>query len=838
MDRDRPELDLTLSMGHAAGAPRERPPVDGAIGHYRLVSLLGEGGMGVVYEAEQQSPHRRVALKVMRRSHLVDDLHTRLFHREAQTLARLRHPMIAAIYESGHTDDGHDFFAMELVRGVTLNRWLEGRPSLSSPGELGHRLRLFRSICEPVQYAHQRGVIHRDLKPANIMVSDDADRPVSITNAAPAVKILDFGLARITDPELEAVSLMTEVGSLRGTLAYMSPEQTRNELDAVDVRTDVYALGMILYEMLTGTRAYDLTSTSLVNAVRIICEEPPRPLQLAGRPPGRLDRDLETIVGKALEKDPDRRYGTVAALAEDIERHLTSRPILARRPSASYRLAKFAQRHRAAAVAAAVALLAVVAGMVGIASGLVRARAAEADARREAATAAKVSSFLADMLASVDAQQVGRQLLEDVEQRVSAAASARGVEPEAAAALFRQATLEVSGTEVGRRLVDTAILAPAGAAVRERFADEPLVAGRLQHTLAETYDRLGLYEPAMEHARLAAEIRWSAAGADEREPLRSEALIGLLSYRLGRLEEAERLLTEVRDRQRSGVGDTDPDALWTQVRLSWVLIEQGRFADAEALLREALEAQRRVLGAEHRETITTMNSLAVVLVDQQRYADAEALHAEVLSLRSRLLGPSDPDTLKSLTNLAVVSFYQGRLDDAADLFREVLDIQTGTLGSEHPVTLSSTNNLAVVLERQGRLDEAEVLHRRALEAKRDVLGPDHPETLSSEYNLAILYTAQGRLDEAEAIHRGVLDARRQALGANHPGTLDALCALAGIAALRGDRSSALAQLREAVALGYADGDALAADRDFESLKDEPDFLEVVELARRNAAAGG
>jgi len=834
-----PDLDATLSVsGVRFDLARKELVVADTVGDYRIVGLLGEGGMGVVYEAEQRSPRRRVALKVMRGSHLVDEVHARLFHREAETLARLRHPRIAAIYESGHTPEGHDFFAMEMVRGLPLHEWLETRPDLSSQGELEGRLRLFHAICEPVQYAHQRGVIHRDLKPPNIMISDAENDPESEPSHGPTVKILDFGLAQITDPDMQAATMMTEVGVIRGTLAYMSPEQTRSDLDAVDVRTDVYALGMILYEMLAGSRAYDLTTTTLVDALRIICEEPPKPLRFATAGHGRLDRDLETIVGKALEKDPDRRYGTVAELADDIDRYLGARPILARPPSTSYRARKFAQRHRAGVAAAAVVLVAVIAGIVGVVSGLVRAQAAEAQARREAATAAKVAEFLSDMLASVDAQQTGRLLLDDLEDRVASAAAARGVASEPAVTMFRRATREISGTEIGRRLVDTAILSRAGAAVSERFADEPEVAGRLEHTLAETYDRLGLYEPAMEHARRAVASRTAAAGADGLATLRSSALVGLLDYRLGRFEEAERQLLEVRDRQRRKVGDDDPDTLWTSVRLSWVLIEQGRFEEAEKLLRAALEGQRRALGAEDRETVTTMNSLAVVLADQQRYAAAEELHSEVLSLRSRLLGPSHPDTLTSLTNLAVVSYYQGRLDTAADLFGDVLDIQTETLGPEHPVTLATTNNLAVILERQGRLEEAEALHRRTLDVKRRVLGADHPETLSSEYNLAIVYTAQGRLDEAEALHREVFDSRQRIFGDRHPGTLDSLCALAGVAALRGDRETALERLETAVALGYVGGDALAADGDFESLRDDPGFLEIVERSRRNATSEG
>jgi non-specific serine/threonine protein kinase/serine/threonine-protein kinase len=807
-----------------------------SVGDYRILGVLGEGGMGVVYEAEQSSPHRKVAVKVMRRGHTVDEVHSRMFHHEAQTLARLRHPKIAAIFESGHTADGHDFFAMELVRGQTLGSWLEARSAPLTAAELRTRLRLFHSICEPVHYAHLRGVIHRDLKPANVMVTEEVDGDLSSAAATtPGIKILDFGLARIADPDMEAATLMSEVGVIRGTLPYMSPEQTRCEADVVDVRTDVYALGVILYEMVTGRRPYDLDSSSLVDAVRIICEE--RPLALnAERSSGvALDRDLETIVGKALAKQPDRRYGSVSELADDIDRHLNARPILARPPSAAYRAKKFVQRNRVGVAATAMVVAAIVAGVVGISLGLVRARNAEALARREAATSAKVSDFLADMLASVDAQQVGRLLLGDLERRVADAASSRGESPDSAIAEFRNLTREVSGTDVGRLLVDDAILSRAGEAITERFGDEPEVAVHLEQTLAETYERFGLYKPALEHAGRAAAICATALGAESPEALRLQSLIGLLEYRLGRYTEAEDVLNRVLTLQRSILGNDHPDVFLSALRLSWVLIEDGQYAEAENILVDVVERQRRVLGVEHRDTATTMNSLAVVFGDQQRYGEAEALHSEVLAIRSRVLGPSDPDTLKSMTNLAILSFYQGRLDNAAALFKDVLDIQVETLGPDHPVTLGSTNNLAIIYQRQGRLGEARDLHRRALETKIRVLGENHPETLSSMYNLAIVITAEGDLDEAERLHRQILDLRRRTLGRGNPQTLDSLCAVAGVAALRGDREAALRHLQEAVGLGYSGADSLSQDSDFESLREDQAFLDLVERARRNAA---
>jgi serine/threonine-protein kinase len=339
-----------------------RPPE--SIGGYRILGKLGEGGMGVVYEAEQPHPRRRVALKVVRGGAYIDSQFLRMFQREAETLARLKHPNIAAIYEAGSTDDGQHFFAMELVQGRTLRKYLAERPRTVSPAELEQRLRLFCTIADAVHYAHQRGVIHRDLKPTNILVDD---RPFAEPTHASAhrgaeVKILDFGLARITDPEAQPSTVTTSIGEIKGTLPYMSPEQAQGE--ELDTRTDVYALGILLYELLVRERPYDTKRLSMVDAVRVICEQSPRPLRQLWQGTHRLDPDLETIAGKALEKDADRRYASAAALSEDVERYLNRQPILARPPSIAYQIRKLIARHREASIAAGVAAL-LLAGALG-----------------------------------------------------------------------------------------------------------------------------------------------------------------------------------------------------------------------------------------------------------------------------------------------------------------------------------------------------------------------------------------------------------------------------------------------------------------------------------------
>jgi serine/threonine protein kinase len=357
IDRNAPEVAEHLATCAACRARAEQfragmnavseastpatPPLPDRIGTYRVVRRLGEGGMGIVYEAEQQTPKRPVAIKVVRGGYAGDEYRVRLFQREAQTLGRLRHPGIASIYEAGQTGEGQHFFVMELVRGVPLLDFVRERAV-----DRKQRLELLRGVCDAINYAHQRGVIHRDLKPSNILVTPEG-----------SPKILDFGLARISDPDAPRTTT-ADVGRIMGTLPYMSPEEARGNMDEIDVRTDVFSLGVILYELLTEQLPYTVRRTALPDAVRTICEEPPRR-------PGSIDRtlrgDLETIILKALEKEPGRRFQSAAALSEDIRRYLTDQPILARRASALYQIRKFVVRHRIFVTLAAASIILVAA---------------------------------------------------------------------------------------------------------------------------------------------------------------------------------------------------------------------------------------------------------------------------------------------------------------------------------------------------------------------------------------------------------------------------------------------------------------------------------------------
>jgi len=340
------EFHAGIAAVEQASSPPE-PPLPQQIGPYVVRRRLGQGGMGIVYEAEQQTPKRSVAIKVVRGGELEDEYRVRLFQREAQTLGRLKHPAIASIYEAGRTEEGQHFFAMELVPGIPLTSFARDHELTTRD-----RLELFGKVCTAINYAHQRGVIHRDLKPTNILVNAEGDP-----------KILDFGLARITDPDVPLMSTMHDVGRLMGTLPYMSPEEARGDTDSVDVRSDVYALGVILYELLTRQLPFAVRRSAIPDAIRTISEDPPKRPRTIDRS---LRGELETIVLKALEKNPDRRYQTAAMLAEDLERYLTNQPILARRASALYQLRKFVVRHHLSVGFAVASVIVVSAGRVWV----------------------------------------------------------------------------------------------------------------------------------------------------------------------------------------------------------------------------------------------------------------------------------------------------------------------------------------------------------------------------------------------------------------------------------------------------------------------------------------
>ena len=819
--------------GVSAGAAQEGD----SIGSYRLKRILGEGGMGSVWEAVQEEPvQRRVALKRIKLGMDSAQVLAR-FESERQALAVMNHPNIARVYDAGSSSDGRPYFAMEYVEGPWITNYCDEHCL-----DLRVRLDIFHQVCRGVEHAHQRGVIHRDIKPSNVLVSTEEGRPVP--------KIIDFGVAKATGGRQGAREPMTRIGQFLGTPEYMSPEQAGATSFDVDTRTDVYSLGVLLYELLTGHLPFEIHDGDESDLKRRIRTDDPPTCSARVAALGdtareiarrrcldptvlvrRLRGDLDWITSKALEKDRARRYGTPSELAADITRYTRNQPVLARRPGAAYRMWKFARRHR----------LGVSAAIVGLAGVSAFAALMAASARRIAAEreqAYQASAFLASMLGRVNPHAMGTALWMDLRDSVTEAGRRRGTPKERIEATLASLDAALSGvnpTDSALRLLDGQVLGPAADSVARDMKEQPLLAGSLEQRLADTYFTLGLYGRAEEHVKRAVEIRKGVLGAEHPETLESMSFLATVYLNQARFPEAEALSFETLETRRRVLGEHDPAVLASQNNLANVYWRQNRLEEGEALHRRTLEERRRLLGPDHPDSIKSMQNLASVLDRQERYDEAVAMNLEALDRLRRAKGPDDPGVLGIMNGLANCYMRQHRFDEAERLHRETLERRGRTLGREHPDTLRSINNLANVIWAIGRFEEAGTLHREALEIRRRVLVPDHVDTLSSLHNLANVYKDQGRYDLAERHFLEALEGRRRALPKDHPLALDDMYALGCVASLKGDRGRALDWLGQAVDGGYKDhGDSapMSEDTDLKRLRGDPRFEALVARARR------
>jgi tetratricopeptide (TPR) repeat protein len=724
-----------------------RTSIPGSIGPWQIHGVLGEGGMGIVYEAsESGAVRRRVALKVVRAGSDSREVLAR-FDVERQALALMSHAGIAKVFSAGETESRQPWFAMELVHGLPLTDYCDSR-RLSTRD----RLVLFVAVCQAVQHAHQKGVIHRDLKPSNILVTEQDGVQMLVTN----------------------------VGVVLGTAAYMSPEQAASPGLDVDTRTDVYTLGVILYELLTGQLPLEPNGEGLhVFLARLASRDidatrPSELLTRLGTGQGVVARDrrtdaaglvralrgdLDWIVMKALEPDRGRRYESVAALAADVSLHLADKPVSARPPTASYRLAKFARRHRVAVPATLIALVTILASAAFATAGMVRATRAEAVARREADAAHGVTDFLVDLFrASVPGEVRGDQL-------------------------------------TARQLLDRgAQRASLG------LADQPALQGRIMQTIGTAYSALGLYDAARPQLERALTLREAVFGPASLEVAESESALGDAAMAHGDLDLAAPHLRRALAIRQASLPPSSPDVAKSLGLLGVLALKQGRLAAADSLCRLALTIDERPGGdsallARHR-----MN-LGVVKWQEQRFGDAEPLMRGAIAVQERRLGPQHPDLASMWNNLGGLYWSMQRYADALPLYERTRAVFERTLDPNHPNMASILNNLGETYWKLHRYGEAEPLFRRALAIKEAKLTPDNVSLAVTLNGLGGLLHDEGRLVESEAAYRRALAIREKALGPTHPDVVETARALASLLAETG-RTQEAETLRLRFALGH------------------------------------
>ena len=712
------------------------------IGRYKLLQQIGEGGCGIVFMAEQEEPvRRRVALKIIKPGMDTKSVIAR-FEAERQALALMDHPNIAKVFDAGATESGRPYFVMELIRGVKITEYCD---ELSLTTE--ERLKLFVQVCQAVQHAHQKGIIHRDIKPSNILVT------TTLQGAAMPV-VIDFGIAKATtNQRLTDKTLFTAFEMLIGTPAYMSPEQAALTSVDVDTRTDIYSLGVLLYELLTGLTPFDtgeMLKGGLDEIRRVIREEEPvhpstrlskmtgadlttAALRRQSEPPKLIRAvrgDLDWIAMKALEKDRTRRYETANGMALDVERYLANEPISARPPSRVYKLQKTVLRNKLLFIGLGIIAFLLIVGLIVVSTSLAKERQArrETDAALRQAEADKAKA----QTEAVKSQQVTR-FLENMLQ---------GVGP---AAAMGQDTTMLRG-----------ILDRTAAGVGQEMTNQPAVEAELRRLVGGIYLEIGNFDQAEKMDRIALAINQKLWGPDSLEAAASFSDLGMVFAQDGKLADWEAAHREALDIRRRRLGENDPDVAASLSNLAESYTQQGKIAEAEVLVREALQIRQKRFGSDSLAAADSLRSLSILLGDEGKWAEAEAMSRQVLAIRRKLLGAEHPLVATSLTDVAWAAGGQNKLEEAEALEREALAMRRKLLGGEHPDVAKSLYLVGDRLREEGRLNEAIPLLNEALNMQHRLLGENNPTTLDTLHSLGMALEAEGKLAESEQIHREAL----------------------------------------------------------------------------------
>ncbi|MCI0490048.1 MAG: serine/threonine-protein kinase [Blastocatellia bacterium] len=745
------------------------PAAEQRIGSYKLVRELGRGGMGAVYLATRDDDEyqKQVAIKLVR-TELGSSEMLRRFRSERQILADLDHPNIARLLDGGTTGAGGPFVVMEYIEGEPIDEYCD-RNSLTT----AERLKLFRKVCSAVEYAHKNLVIHRDIKPGNILVTADGEP-----------KLLDFGIAKLlkTDQLLQT-AVETRAGVRMMTPEYASPEQVRGE--ATTTVSDVYSLGVVLYELLTGHRPYRFKTYLPQEIERVICEqEPEKPstaithqLEIAETGGGasknmtaeavsrrractteklrrQLSGDLDRIVLMAMRKEAERRYSSVEQFSEDIRRHLEGLPVIARGDRLSYRAQKFVERHRAGVIATAAVIL-LIAALIGFYTARL---ASERDrAQLEATKAEKVSEFLTGLFEVAD-----------------------------------------PGQSKGETITAKELLDRGAKRIEQELADQPDIQAEMMTVIGNVYRNLGSLDESKLLLEKGLEIRRRLYGNKHPHVAASLNSLGNLLREKGDYDEAQSLIREALAIRRDLYGPRHPEIVGNLNDLATSLYFKSDYAAAEPLFREAIEMGRDLFGREHREVAKGMNELGLLLKAKGDYESAGPLLRESLSIRRKLLGEDHTDVSDSLFNLAQLLELKGDYMEAEQTYRQALSLDRKLYGERHPYVCSDLTNLARLLHIKGDFEASEPLFRQSLEMRRGIVGEEHPDIATDMHYLASLLLDEGKLDEAESLFRQALTMRRKILSPKHRNVADSLNNLAVVFLEKGDYQKAEPLLKEAL----------------------------------------